>query len=278
MSLISEGKTKIIQSISAVRVLSKSDITAGDGAKHDILERKGEFSTRTTSNVFKLLAHCGHPVAFYAQDSSTSFIAPLCRMLPFEVVVRGEAHGSYLKRNLELSKGFKFEHPIVEFYLKTSGRMWKDFGLLCDDPLMEFIDTGEGSKARVYLWQPDRPMMVEGGHFLELDSDQIVDYSQDWELFGKMEDLAAKAFLILRNAWAAEAYNLVDFKVEFGIDSDGVLLIADVIDNDSWRLLHNGEYMDKQVYRDGGNLEKVRKNYEIVAELTEKFQEWYETI
>ena len=33
-----------------------------------------------------------------------------------------------------------------------------------------------------------------------------------------------------------------------------------MIDNDSWRVLENGAYIDKQVYRDGGALDDVARN------------------
>ena len=102
-NVIIEGKTKKIIDLgeNRVRVLSKDDITAGDGAKHDILANKATLSTTTTSNVFELLRYCGLPVAFCEQDSLTSFIAPNCRMLPWEVVVRRRAKGSILKRKPE---------------------------------------------------------------------------------------------------------------------------------------------------------------------------------
>ena len=64
--LIAEGKTKIIRASGndpeKVLVLSKDDITAGDGAKHDLIEGKAALATRTTCNVFRLLKACGLPV------------------------------------------------------------------------------------------------------------------------------------------------------------------------------------------------------------------------
>src|SRR5438128_8937851 len=107
--LVTEGKTKKVYAVKGgsglVTVVAKDDITAGDGAKHDIIPDKGRLATATTCNVFRLLKTCGLPVAFDEQDSAISFSAPKCDMLPYEVVVRREAHGSYLKRNPHLAKG-----------------------------------------------------------------------------------------------------------------------------------------------------------------------------
>jgi phosphoribosylaminoimidazole carboxylase / phosphoribosylaminoimidazole-succinocarboxamide synthase len=48
-------------------------------------------------------------------------------------------------------------------------------------------------------------------------------------------------------------------------------LLADVIDNDSWRVIEDGAYVDKQVYRDGGTLDDVTAKYRHVAEVTSHF-------
>ncbi len=85
-ALVAEGKTKKIHLVKGSSdlavVVAKDDITAGDGAKHDIIPDKGRLATATTSNVFRLLQACGLPVAFVEQDSAISFTAPKCLMLP----------------------------------------------------------------------------------------------------------------------------------------------------------------------------------------------------
>src|SRR6185295_3594617 len=86
-----------------------------------------------------------------------------------------------------------------------------------------------------------------------------------------MRAIACRAFLALEKDWQLEGSTLADFKVEFGYDTKGRLLLADVIDNDSWRVVDNGSYIDKQVYRDGGALDDVAAKYRRVAEITGRF-------
>ena len=87
-----------------------------------------------------------------------------------------------------------------------------------------------------------------------------------------MRRIARQTFLVLEKAWQLQGGTLVDLKVEFGYDSRGRLLLADVIDNDSWRVIEDGSYIDKQVYRDGGALDDVAAKYRRVAEITDRFQ------
>ena len=157
-ALVTEGKTKKIFRIvgsDLVSVVAKDDITAGDGAKHDVIPDKGRLATATTCNVFRLLKACGLPVAFEEQNSATSFICPPCTMLPYEVVVRREAHGSALKRSPHFAKGQLFPKLLVEFYLKTKDKDWKGKTLVADDPLMQYEDGG----AQIRLFNPAKPIL-----------------------------------------------------------------------------------------------------------------------
>jgi phosphoribosylaminoimidazole carboxylase/phosphoribosylaminoimidazole-succinocarboxamide synthase len=269
-AFVTEGKTKTIYKVKdgsdLVTVVAKDDITAGDGAKHDIIPDKGRLATATTCNVFRLLKACGLPLAFVEQDSATSFIAPNCRMLPYEVVVRREAHGSYLKRNPHFAKGQLFPQAIVEFYLKTKNRNWKGKPLICDDPLLHYT---EGT-SQIRLFNPAKPMQGQEP-FLVLAASEVFDRDDEWQIFPEMRRIARQAFLVLERAWQLEGGTLVDLKVEFGFDAKGTLLLADVIDNDSWRVIEGGAYIDKQVYRDGGALDDVAAKYGHVAEITGHF-------
>jgi phosphoribosylaminoimidazole carboxylase/phosphoribosylaminoimidazole-succinocarboxamide synthase len=270
-ALVTEGKTKKIFRINGsdlVSVVAKDDITAGDGAKHDVIPDKGKLANQTTCNVFRLLKACGLPIAFEEQDSATSFVAPPCTMLPYEVVVRREAHGSALKRSPHFAKGQLFPKLLVEFYLKTKDKNWKGKPLVADDPLMAYEDGG----AQIRLFNPAKPILGSEP-FLTLPTADVFSHPEEYKFFPEMRRIARQAFLVLEKAWALEGGTLVDFKVEFGFDAKGNLLLADVIDNDSWRVLENGAYIDKQVYRDGGALDTVAAKYRQVAETTGHFRQ-----
>jgi phosphoribosylaminoimidazole carboxylase/phosphoribosylaminoimidazole-succinocarboxamide synthase len=270
-ALVAEGKTKRIHAAGdgsdLVTLIAKDDITAGDGAKHDVIPDKGRLANATTCNVFRLLKACGLPVAFERQDSPNSFVAPKCEMLPYEVVVRREAHGSYLKRNPHFAKGHLFPQLVVEFFLKTKDRNWNGKPLICDDPLMLYTKAD----AKVRLFNPAAPIHGQEP-FLVLEETDVFSHADEWELFPEMRRIARHAFLVLEKAWQLEGGTLVDLKVEFGFDTHSQLLLADVIDNDSWRVVESGAYIDKQVYRDGGALDDVAAKYARVAEITSRFQ------
>jgi hypothetical protein len=98
-----------------------------------------------------------------------------------------------------------------------------------------------------------------------------------------MQELARITYEILAHAWRRHEALLVDLKIEFGRlasgEGKGQLVIADVIDNDSWRIWPQGredQMLDKQVYRNlsdvtPADLDRVRENYEKVAEIVGTF-------
>ena len=88
----------------------------------------------------------------------------------------------------------------------------------------------------------------------------------------RIEEITRKVFLTLEGAWAQLGLRLIDFKIEFGVDEEGRLLVADVIDNDSWRLrTSDWQELSKQLFRDNYNLEEISEKYALVAKLVEKF-------
>ncbi|MDD4784152.1 MAG: phosphoribosylaminoimidazolesuccinocarboxamide synthase [Candidatus Paceibacterota bacterium] len=266
--LLTEGKTKkifeVINYPNSVIIQSKDDITAGDGAKHDIIDGKAILANEVTCNVFRLLKKCYIPIAFQKQLSDTEFVSKRCNMVPWEVVIRRKALGSYLKRNPHFSKGQIFPKLIFELFLKTSGKKWKGKDIPCDDPFA--IISHDGNHMELFL--PDQSLSQQSS-FLVLDDFPLKDQTK---VVDAIRNIAMEVFLILEEAWRLQGRELVDLKLEFGFDEDNQLLLADVIDNDSWRVLHNGQNIDKQLYRDGADLNEVTAKYQEVAELTGRFE------
>ena len=264
-AILIEGKTKAVFQHATdekkVVLTAKDDITAHNKQMHDVIEGKSQLATATTSNVFRFLKACGLPVAFDEQISPTEFVAPKCEMILYEVVVRREAHGSFLKRYPYLQKGHVFPEVVLEYFLKTTDQTWKGNSIPADDPYISFVEN------KALLYRPDVPLW-EQEPFMKLEDYPLWDNKG---MLDQMGTLAKKAFFALEKAWQQAGSTLVDFKLEFGIDTEGTLLIADVIDNDSWRVLHAGAYMDKQFYRDGGTLNEVTAKYAFVQQKTAQF-------
>ena len=263
---LAEGKTKIVWSVEEDDHLcvleSKDDITAGDGAKHDVMGGKAALANQTTCNVFELLKQKGVPLAYHCQLDETSFLAERCEMLPWEVVGRRKAWGSYLKRYPEVAKGHRFDPVLVEFFLKTSGKNFEGYPLPEDDPFVVI-----GSHGLVSLYNPKLSMTAQEP-FLVLGEVRGALFHTS-----SMARLTSRIFEILEQAWASVGGDLIDFKLEFGQNVQGHVCLADVIDNDSWRVLdESGEHMDKQAYRDGANLDDVTAKYRHAAALTEQFR------
>lgn len=262
---VAEGKTKIIWTTSdheLVRIESKDDITAGDGAKRDVIAGKAAIATETTANVFQLLKANGISTHFLIQDSDTSFLARRADMIPIECVARRVATGSFLKRNPDIQEGYVFDEPPIEFYYKDDA---------AHDPKIEY-DTGSG-EARLY----DAKRPVDSSQPIRITNLEDLGVTPD-EL-ERMMYLTSDVFKILERAWSQQNIMLVDMKIEFGRDSGGALMVADVIDNDSWRIWPGGNksmMLDKQRYR---NIEKptpeelslIKDDYQKVAEMTRAF-------
>ncbi len=248
MKPLAEGKTKIIYPATVV-VRSKDRVTWGNRWEAD-MPGKAVWSTTTTCSVFELFRLYGQAVGYFSHidGDGTEFAAPYCEMVPLEVVGRSviDPAGSYAKRHPQESRGVVLDEPIIEFFLKTSGKKFKGIELPDDDPLV--IYPGGIAPDGFYVTHPASfggteavkiPFTAFGheGDFVELVE----------TLRGRMRHLT----IILRDAWAALGWQLGDWKGEFGFDYEGKLLLADVIDNDSWRLRdENGLERSKQTCRD----------------------------
>jgi phosphoribosylaminoimidazole-succinocarboxamide synthase len=241
---LAEGKTKIIYAHPSkehvVYVFHKDGITAGDGARRSELPGKGALACRTTSNVFYLLESQDIDTHYIGMVGENINIVAKCAMIPLEVVMRRIATGSYLKRHPEISEGTRFDPVMVELFYKDDAN---------HDPLV----TDEQIKA------------------MQLATQEEID---------EMRAIGRHVFEALEEAWAALDVTLVDCKIEFGrATENGQLLVADVIDNDSWRIWPGGDknrMLDKQIYRNlpevtDQALKDLLEKYATVAQLTESF-------
>jgi phosphoribosylaminoimidazole-succinocarboxamide synthase len=264
-----EGKTKVIEDAGGGEVLirSKDDITAGDGAKHDVLDGKAAASTRTTSNVFQLLERNGVPTHFVERVDDVTFRARNVEMIPLELVARRYATGSFRDRFPDLPDGAVFEEPAFEIFEKDDA---------AHDPLLEF-DFEAGVLRRYVPNSKAAEAIGPGVKAGDLLGEEPIRESRypgvSPKLIARLRSLTVSAFELIEKAWQEHGGVYVDFKIECGIDREtGELLIADVIDSDSGRLRFGEVDMSKQSYRDGtATLPEIRKKFDEVAALTDRF-------
>lgn len=275
--VVAEGKTKRVWrpgpdegfAPGEVLVESKDDITAGDGAGHDILPDKAAAATTTTCNVFALLEANGVRTHFLAQESNESFRARQLNMIPLEVVARRRAAGSYLRRYPQLTKGAVLSELVVELFEKDDA---------AHDPLL-LLDP---FTRRVWRYRADVPPSAGFIDEESLASSRFAAFGH-WSWMMTLVDRTRAVFEILEVAWAGQGVVLADLKLEFGHDIETAeLLLGDVVDNDSWRIWPDGDperALDKQVYRDlvssgrdrAEGLRQIAANYTRVAEATAAF-------
>lgn len=262
-----EGKTKIVtplwEGADVGLVTTKDDITAGDGAKHDVMSGKAKLATRTTCNVFEYLRSKKVPVAYIGRDGPTTFLTRICKMIPVEVVVRRIAFGSYCKRHTDVAPETVLDGPVVEFFYKTTGRRIGDQELPCDDPLLLWNPAYH----RYDLYLPDKP--AAEGYIGRLEIPHF-DRQELQRHLGACTAIAADVSMYLYGAWRRLGGTLYDFKLEFGVLPDGSIALADVVDCDSWRVKWEGIQLSKQGYRDGDDLERVLGVYRLAASLTDR--------
>ncbi len=282
-TLINEGKTKKIFAVEGdpkhVIVEYKNAITAFDDPSFTKeFATKAKYSNTTTSRAFELLNAAGVPTSYVRQLNDTEFLALSCQMIPLEVVARRYAFGSYLKRMPEFAVAegqppHRFDPPVVEFFLKTTkgGLNDAEGNVLVEglDPLKgeedPFIENPEESQWR--LMHPKTP-----GAEADASLNRTIDASRVLgpATIKEMEEATVKTLLALEGFFAKHDFKLIDFKIEFGLTTDGKVVVSDVVDNDSWRLRdQNWKDVSKQSFRDGEAMSSIEDKYAQVAALME---------
>lgn len=230
---LKEGKAKILYETDSGEILMKfkDDLTALDGKKHDLMATKGKYNSVITATLMKEVDDNGVPTHFISLLEPGLMKVKKLDIIPVEVVLRNIATGS-MARRLPLENGEQLEDPVIEFYLK-------------DDEL----------------------------HDPWLNDDHIVlmDLATRDEL-QRMRELTLKVNAILSDFFQDRDLVLADFKLEFGREN-GDLFLGDEITCDTMRLFDSQEFSkgnlveyDKQVFRDGGSPEDVKRAYDEAYE------------
>lgn len=129
----------------------------------------------------------------------------------------------HLVKRLPFKEGDVLDPPIVEFYLKDDER---------GDP------------------------MVNARHIVALKLASFDEVSL-------MEEMALRVNEALKSYLSSRGLTLVDFKVEFGRDHSGRLVLGDELDPDCMRIRDaaTGKVLDKDLYRQGRPLDEVLNAY-----------------
>ena len=225
--LLYEGKAKKLYSCDDEDLLIaefKDDLTAFNAQKKGQESGKGELNCLISTELFNLLEENGIKTHLIKKLDNTHQLVKKVEIIPIEVVVRNIATGSLSKR-LGIEDGKVLDFTLVEFYLKDDSL---NDPIICDD------------------------------HALLLG---LVD-SKDKLNF--LKESAKKINRILKEFFFKRDLNLVDFKVEFGIDKDGNILLSDEISPDSCRFwdVNTNEKLDKDRFREG--IGSVKVAYEEV--------------
>jgi phosphoribosylaminoimidazole-succinocarboxamide synthase len=225
--LLYEGKAKRLYESEDENLLIaefKDDLTAFNAQKRGSEKGKGALNCQISANLFKLLEENGIKTHLVKCLDENHQLVKKVEIIPIEVVVRNVATGSLTKR-LGIKNGTLLPFTLVEFYLK-------------DDELGDPIINDE--------------------HCLMLN---LVKNREDLEF---LKEKGREINDILRDFFAKRRLNLIDFKVEFGIDNEGEILLSDEISPDSCRFwdMDTNEKMDKDRFREG--IGEVKVAYEEV--------------
>lgn len=214
--LLYEGKAKklfLTDDENLVISEFKDDLTAFNGEKKSSEVGKGALNNKISTELFKLLNAKGIPTHFVEMLDDNHMLHKKADVILIEVIVRNIATGS-LSRNLGIEDGKVLPFTLVEFDYKND-----DLG----DP------------------------KLNDQHALILE---LVEYQDELD---KMRRVARQINDILKPYFFEKGLNLVDFKLEFGKDKDGNIILIDEISPDNCRFwdVASGEKMDKDRFRQG---------------------------
>ncbi|MBU1657956.1 phosphoribosylaminoimidazolesuccinocarboxamide synthase [bacterium] len=214
--LLYEGKAKKLFSTDDENLVIsefKDDLTAFNGEKKSSEAGKGALNNKISTELFKLLEKNGIQTHFIEMLDDNHMLHTKVDVILIEVIVRNIATGS-LTRNLGIKDGTVLPFTLVEFDFKNDA---------LGDPKLN-----------------DQHALILG----------LVDYQDELD---KLRRMARQVNDILKPYFANKGLNLVDFKLEFGKDKSGNIILIDEISPDNCRFwdMESGEKMDKDRFRQG---------------------------
>ncbi|PHO11363.1 phosphoribosylaminoimidazolesuccinocarboxamide synthase [Malaciobacter marinus] len=214
--LLYEGKAKKIWKTEDENFLVsefKDDLTAFNGEKKSSEEGKGALNNQISSALFELLNEKGIKTHFVKMLDDNNMLHKSCEVIKIEVIVRNIATGS-LSKNLGIDNGKVLPFTLVEFDYKNDA---------LGDPKLN-----------------DQHALILGlvKHQDELD---------------KIRRVAREINDILKPFFFEKGLKLVDFKLEFGKDKNGNIILIDELSPDNCRFwdIESGESLDKDRFRQG---------------------------
>ena len=225
--LINGGKVKSVfttDNEDQVIIEFRDDITAGDGERKEVMNKKGAYNAIISAKIFKVLEENGIETQFIDLPEPNVMLAKKLEMIPIEVIVRNIATGS-LVRKYPIAEGTKLNPPIVQMDYKDDEY---------HDPML------------------NRSLIKALG----IASDEEIDI---------LVEKALKINEVLTEFFADAGIILVDYKVEFGKDKDGNILLGDEISPDGCRLWDSEtlEMLDKELFRKGKDDEVMEAYIEV---------------
>jgi phosphoribosylaminoimidazole-succinocarboxamide synthase len=215
-TLLYEGKAKRVWNTEDDTLLIsefKDDLTAFNGEKKSTEEGKGALNNKISTELFKVLKNKGVDTHFVEMLDDNHMLHKKAEVILIEVIVRNIATGS-LSRNLGIEDGKVLPFTLVEFDYKND-----ELG----DPKLN-----------------DQHCLI-----LELvkNSDEL-DY---------IRFMARRVNTIMQDFFSDKEMTVVDFKLEFGRDMDGNIILIDELSPDNFRFwdVNTGESMDKDRFRKG---------------------------
>jgi phosphoribosylaminoimidazole-succinocarboxamide synthase len=214
--LVYEGKAKKIWTTEDEDLYIsefKDDLTAFNGEKKSSEEGKGALNNEISTELFKYLNEKGIPTHFVDMLDENHMLHKKAEVIYIEVIVRNIATGS-LSRNLGIEDKTILPFALVEFDYKND-----ELG----DP------------------------KLNDQHCL------ILDLVKDTSELDYIRYMARRINTILTEFYAELGITVVDFKLEFGRDSNGNIILIDELSPDNFRLWDSktNEKLDKDRFREG---------------------------